>query len=293
MIEWLIKSKPLGKSRCFSFINKVRRTQINMASQDKIKTHQKDDGLLGVASRTNIKTGDVFSDVSSLIEKARHAAYKSVNVLLIQRNWLIGKRIHEEELKDTRKENYGLEIIKSLSKRLTEKYGKGFGRMSLYNFFTFYKEYPNIFQTPFGQSFLSWSHYLILLQVDDKKAREWYEKEASSESWSVRTLQRNVSTQYYYRILKSQKKELVAKRMLKKADDTPEYNQLEFIKNPTILEFLNLPENNEYIEKDLEECLIQNIKKFLMELGKGYAFVTSQKRIHTREKRLLHRPCFL
>ncbi len=191
-----------------------------MASQDKIKTHQKDDGLLGVASRASIKTGDVFSDVSSLIEKARHAAYKSVNVLLIQRNWLIGKRIHEEELKDTRKENYGLEIIKSLSKRLTEKYGKGFGRMSLYNFFTFYKEYPNIFQTPFGQSFLSWSHYLILLQVDDKKAREWYEKEASSESWSVRTLQRNVSTQYYYRILKSQKKELVAKRMLKKADDT-------------------------------------------------------------------------
>ncbi len=142
-----------------------------MASQDKIKTREKDDGLLGVASRTSIKTGDVFSDVSSLIEKARHAAYKSVNVLLIQRNWLIGKRIHEEELKDTRKENYGLEIIKSLSKRLTEKYGKGFGRMSLYNFFTFYKEYPNIFQTPFGQSFLSWSHYLVLLQVDDKKSQ--------------------------------------------------------------------------------------------------------------------------
>ena len=150
-----------------------------------------------------VETDDIFLDVSSLIEKARHAAYQTVNVLLIQRNWLIGKRIHEEELKDTRKENYGLEIITSLAKKLTKKYGKGYSRRGLYSFLDFYKTYPNIFQAMSEKSFLSWSHYLILLQVDDDTARGWYEKEASSQSWSVRALQRNVSTQYYYRLLKS------------------------------------------------------------------------------------------
>lgn len=229
-----------------------------------------------------IETEDVFYDVSLLIDKARFTAYQSVNVLLIQRNWMIGKRIHDEELKDTRKENYGLEIIKSLSKKLTEKYGKGFGRMSLYSFLSFYKNYPDIFQTSSGKSFLSWSHYLILLQVDDQNARKWYESEALSQSWSVRTLQRNASTQYYYRILKSQKKEIVKQEALQK-EEIDEDKKLDFIKNPAILEFLSLPEG-EYVEKNLENCLIQNMKKFLMELGKGYAFVASQKRIHTEKE---------
>ena len=123
---------------------------------------------------------------------------------------------------------------------------------------------------------------MVLLQVDDPTAREWYEKEALSQSWSVRTLQRNVSTQYYYRILKSQNKDLVEKEMLDKRNDSYEEMKLDFIKNPAILEFLDLHQSD-YVEKDLENCLIQNMKKFLMELGKGYAFVTSQKRIHTEK----------
>ena len=273
----------------------------HMGSQDKEKTKETESESFRASKEVSSKqeasessssfaysllaeTDDIFLDVSSLIEKARHAAYQAVNVLLIQRNWLIGKRIHEEELKDTRKENYGLDIIKSLSKKLTEKYRGGYGWRSLYNFLSFYKTYPNIFQTLSEKSFLSWSHYLILLQVDDDTARAWYEKEASSQSWSVRTLQRNVSTQYYYRLLKSQKKDLVKEEMLQKAGETPEDPNLEFIKNPAILEFLEIPENNDYVEKDLEKCLITNIKKFLMELGKGYAFVTSQKRIHTEKE---------
>ena len=96
-------------------------------------------------------------------------------------------------------------------KKITEKYGKGFSNRNLYSVFDFYKTYPNILQTVSAKSFLSWSHYLILLQIDDVDAREWYEKEALEQSWSVRTLQRNVSTQYYYRLLKSQKKDLVVK----------------------------------------------------------------------------------
>ncbi len=98
------------------------------------------------------KSEDIFSDISALIEKARHIGYRSVNLFVLKRNWLIGKRICEEELKDTRKENYGLEIIKNLSKKLTEKYGWGFSRRNLYNFVVFYRTYPNILQTPFAQS---------------------------------------------------------------------------------------------------------------------------------------------
>ena len=178
-----------------------------------------------------------------------------------------------------RKGNYGKEIIISVSKKLTEEYGKGFERSSVYSFVQFYKEYKDIFQTASGQSFLSWSHYLVLLQVFDKEARDWYESEALRETWSVRTLQRNVSTQYYYRILKSQKKDLVRKEMLSKSQGEGD-ERLEFVKNPAILEFLSLPEDNSYLEK----AILANLKDFLMELGKGYAFVASQKRIHTEKE---------
>jgi predicted nuclease of restriction endonuclease-like (RecB) superfamily len=199
--------------------------------------------------------------------------------LPVRRNWLLGKRIVEEELGTNRKGNYGKEIIISVSKKLTEEYGKGFERSSVYSFVQFYKEYKDIFQTASGQSFLSWSHYLVLLQVFDKEARDWYESEALRETWSVRTLQRNVSTQYYYRILKSQKKDLVRKEMLSKSQGEGD-ERLEFVKNPAILEFLSLPEDNSYLEK----AILANLKDFLMELGKGYAFVASQKRIHTEKE---------
>ncbi len=126
---------------------------------------------------------------------------------------------------------------------------------------------------------LSWSHYENLLQVYDKEAREWYAKEAAEQTWSVRTLQRNISTQYYYRILKSQDKSGVEEEMKKL---TSQYqNKLEFIKNPVIAEFLGMQENTSLYESDLEQCIIDNLQKFLMELGKGYAFVARQQHIHT------------
>lgn len=153
-------------------------------------------------------SGDILSDASLIIEAAQDTAYRAVNVALLQRNWLLGKRIAEEELTGNRQDDYGLEIIKRLSKQLNEKYGKGFTKTNLYHFYHFYKEYPDIFQTASGKSMpmLTWSHYLILMRVFDKTARDWYEKEAVHEVWSVRTLQRNVESQYYYRLLKSQSK---------------------------------------------------------------------------------------
>ena len=134
-----------------------------------------------------------------------------------------------------------------------------------------------------SQELLSWSHYAVLLQVDDKKARAWYEKEATEQTWSVRTLQRNVSSQYYYRMLQTQKREIVETEM---KELTAEYqsDKLEFIKNPMIAEFLGLASNTDFTESDFEKSILSNLQKFLMELGKGYAFVARQQHIHTEKQ---------
>ncbi len=141
---------------------------------------------------------------------------------------MIGYRIAEEGLKGADRAEYGASIIEKLSKMLTAEYGKGFTKTNLYNFYSFYKEYPEIFQTVSGKSLtlLSWSHYAILLQVKDKQARDWYEKEAVSQAWSVRTLQRNVSSQYYFRMLKTQKKDMVEKEMQDYYIDLVFYNYI-------------------------------------------------------------------
>ena len=132
-------------------------------------------------------------------------------------------------------------------------------------------------------NFLSWSHYRALLQVEDKAARDWYEKEASEQTWSVRTLQRNISSQYYYRMLKTQKKELVEDEM-KKLTASYQNDKLEFIKNPVVAEFLGFSQNADFTESDLEKSILSNLQKFLMELGKGYAFVARQQHIHTEKQ---------
>jgi predicted nuclease of restriction endonuclease-like (RecB) superfamily len=144
--------------------------------------------------------------------------------------------------------------------------------------------FPEIFHTVCGKSagVLSWSHYRILLQVNDKTAREWYKKEAYEQTWGVRTLQRNVSSQYYYRILKSQAKS--ASVEMQKIVKSYEQDKLEFIKNPMIAEFLGFSIDSSFSETELETSIISNLQKFLMELGKGYAFVARQQHIHTEKQ---------
>jgi predicted nuclease of restriction endonuclease-like (RecB) superfamily len=129
---------------------------------------------------------------------------------------------------------------------------------------------------------LSWTHYRILSQVEDKDARDWYAHEAFEQTWGTKQLQRNISTQYYHRMLKSQDKTAVENEMKQL---TSQYqNKLEFIKNPVIAEFLGMQEDTSYLESDLEQCIINNLQKFLMELGKGYAFVARQQHIHTEKE---------
>ena len=261
-----------------------------------------------------VKTTDISSDVSLIIEAAQRSAYTAVDQILVIRNWLLGKRISEADLAGTTKERYGAQIIVSLSKKLTAQYGKGFDRTSLYRFVQFYQMFPEIVAAVRQQSLeserteivaavrqqssgndnseivaslrpqsrlLSWTHYRILLQVPDSTAREWYAKEAYDEAWSSRTLQRNVSSQYYYRMLKTQDPSGVRTEMQELT--SPYQNKLEFIRNPVIAEFLGMEQDKKYHESDLEQTIINNLQKFMMELGKGYAFVARQQHIHTEK----------
>ena len=226
-------------------------------------------------------TNDIFKDVENIVEQARGYAYNAVNIAMVQRNWLLGKRIAEEELQGEDRAIYGKEVVKQLSLHLTNVYGKGFTQSNLYQFVQFYKFFPEIFHTVCVQSqILSWTHYRTLLRVTDKEARDWYLQEAINEMWSVRTLDRNISSQYYYRLLQSQNKKIVKEEMIQIT--TPfQQDKLEFIKNPIVAEFLGLAPNADFSETELESSIITHIQKFVMELGKGYAFVARQQHIKT------------
>ena len=230
-------------------------------------------------------TDNILSDVCYIIDSSQKIAFNAINLALIQRNWYLGKRIAEEDLKGKDRAEYGIEIIKSLSKSLTDIYGKGFNVRQLYYCESFYKTFPEILHTVCAKSYplLSWSHYRILLQVKDSTARDWYAKEALRETWNVRTLQRNIDSQYYYRLLKSQVKEPVRQEM-KELTSVYQQDKLEFIKNPVVVEFLGLTSDPSLNETTLESTIISNLQKFLMELGKGYAFVARQQHIHTEKE---------
>lgn len=146
----------------------------------------------------------LYNQASVVIEQARETAYRQVNEALVKRNWELGKLIAEEELNGQDRAIYGVAIIKALSKRLTNTFGKGFTKTNLYSFTNFYKMFPEIFHTLCGKSLnlLSWSHYRTLIQELNSNARAWYEREASEQNWSVRTLSRNISSQYYERHFK-------------------------------------------------------------------------------------------
>ena len=231
------------------------------------------------------KSNNLLEDIRQIIENARKYAYNAINVALVHRNWLLGKRIAEEELQGENRAKYGEELIEKLSKELSTIYGKGFDSSSLYKYARFYKLFPEILDSVSPESYpiLSWTHYRILLQVDNTDARNWYMKEAAQQTWSVRTLQRNISSQFYFRILQSQNKDLIEKEM-KQLTSSFQQDKLEFIKNPIVAEFLGLSPNSDFTESELETSIISNLQKFLMELGKGYAFVARQQHIHTEKQ---------
>ena len=235
----------------------------------------------------------LFNQASTVIEQARSTAYRQINETLVHRNWELGRMIAEEELKGNNRAKYGATIIKELSKRLTDAYGKGFTKRDIYHYLTFYKVYKNLFSpnsekvyllsTQFGM-LLSWTHYRILIQELNDDARKWYEREAADQNWSVRTLQRNISSQYYFRRLASHRKDLVDEEMLQLTKPLQTNDPTEFIKNPVVGEFLGFTADSSFRESDLEQSIIDNLEKFLLELGKGFAFVARQQHIHTEKE---------
>ena len=255
----------------------------------------------------------LVNDLRSIVSKARSKAFAAVNYSLVERNWRIGQRIVEQEQNGASRAEYGKHVIEVASAALTKEFGKGFSYTNIANYKRFYLTFSDlqILQTvseefkkqkhqtlsdessllpqkgqtqpaQFELRLLPWSHYERLIRVEDKKAREWYAKEAFEQGWSYRTLNRNINTLYYERLLMSTKKQPVVDEM---QDKTKAYQQdkLEYIKSPVVLEFLGLPEDTSLAESKLETAIINNLEKFLMEMGKGYALVARQQHIRTEE----------
>lgn len=219
-------------------------------------------------------------EIKSILAQARQKAYSAINSAMVEAYWNIGRRIVEEEQNGADRAEYGKQIIQTISEELTKEFGKGFSKRSIYEMRQFYTYFPDyqIMRTLFAQ--LSWSHFQRVLKVSKENARMYYLKEAAANMWSVRTLDRNISTLYYDRLLASSDKDTVKNEMLEKTRENP-LNPHNFIKNPTVLEFLNLPTNKSYTEAELEKALIDNLQEFILELGKGFAFVARQEHIRT------------
>lgn len=230
---------------------------------------------------TSVWDADFIVEIKRIINNARQKAYAAINSAMVEAYWQLGKRIVEQEQQGKGRADYGTQLLKSLSKELTDEFGKGFSVGSLYYYRQFYMTFPDIFATPWR--ILTWSHYKRLLQVTNAKARAWYLKEAAEQMWSYRTLDRNIGTQYYERLLLSQHKEIVETEM-KTLTENFEQDRMEFIKNPTVAEFIGLVPNSDFSESDLEAAIISNLQKFLLELGKGFSFVARQKLIRTEKK---------
>ena len=230
---------------------------------------------------TALSTEDIISDSVRIVRETQDSAYLYVNRALIARNWLLGKRIVEEELIGGNKENYGKSVIKNLSEELTKEFGKGYSERNLYAFVQFFKEFPEILQSLTAKSpLLSWTHYIRLMRVANPDARLWYHNQALEGRWSVATLNRSIDTRTYERLLKSPVRCETDTSETGTARDMNS-NRAEFIRNPVVAEFLDLSEDRGFTESELESAILNNLQRFMLELGKGFAFVARQKRIST------------
>lgn len=225
-------------------------------------------------------SADIIADIRQIIEKAKNFAYTSINTAMIQCNWLIGQRIVEEEQGGNSRAKYGKALLKNLAAKLTPIYGNSYSARRLQDYRQFYLYFKDIEIWHSRVPNLTWTHYRELLTVSDDVARQWYMQEASEGMWSVRTLHRNISSQYYHRLLQSQSKDAVINEM--RENTAPmQGDKLEFIKNPVVAEFLGLAQNEKFTETELETAIISLLQQFIMELGKGFAFVARQQHIRT------------
>lgn len=218
----------------------------------------------------------VVKEIRSILDTARSNVARQVNNELLHTYWNIGRIICEYEQSMPERADYGKQTLKELSKELTKEFGKGFSRANLYNMRLFYQSYDKI-QTVSGK--LSWSHYCELLSISDPDKRSFYEKEAVNSGWSVRELKRQIDSSLFERLLLSRgdanKEQVLALALHGNEIAQPK----DIIRDPYVFEFLGLPENRPVMESDLEQALVQQIEKFLLELGRGFMFVGTQQRV--------------
>lgn len=258
--------------------------------------------------KLTIEETSFIEDVRNIISTAKEHTYKTANLMIVISNWLVGRRIVIQEQNGKDRAEYGKRIISIASEELTCTFGKGYGETTLRNYRKFYLQFSNMqIQQPLLAEFekctpsiqqpllaesnsnefelrpqLSWMHYERLMRVDDKQARIWYMNAAANGQWSYRTLARNISTQYYYRLMQTpreQQKEVMDEMI----DKTKIFqkDKFDFIKNPVVAEFLGLPQSSAYSENKLESAIIDHIREFIMEMGRGFAFVARQQHIRT------------
>ena len=213
-----------------------------------------------------------YNEIKNILNMARNKVYKTANFVMVEAYWNIGKSIIEEQ-GGNEKAEYGAGLIKELSKQMTQDFGKGFTVTNLKYMRQFYLMFPNSHAL---RDELSWTHYRLLIKVENDNARDFYMQEAAKSQWSTRQLERQINSFFYERLLSSKNKKQVADEIqtlepAKKPDD--------IIRDPYVLEFLGLSSNDDFYESDLEQALITHLQKFLLELGRGFSFVARQKQI--------------
>ena len=247
-------------------VDKIEKTILR-----NIRSSQRE--LLLVGAKIHMPTENIYSEIRQTILEARHHVYTAVNSAMVQTYWNIGRIIVEHEQGGDARAEYGRELIKELAKRLTAEFGKGFTSTNLKYMRQFYLSFP-MGHSLRGQ--LTWTHYRMLLKVSNKQARDFYEDECAKSGWSSRQLERQINSFFYERLLASQDKKAVRQEIFEKE---PPKRPEDFIKDPYVLEFLDVKQNATVYEKDLETALINELQKFLLELGRGFAFVARQQHL--------------
>jgi len=223
-----------------------------------------------------IPSSDFFADVRRILADARRAAYTAVNSAMVAAYWEIGRRIVEEEQGGAAKSTYGEGLLRALSKDLTTEFGKGFSLANLKNFRKFYLTYPDGGKSYALRSLLTWTHHRLIMRVESPSAREYYITHSEQENWSTRTLERQIETSTYQRLLSTQTTPAGAPAALPSKPSIRD-----FIKDPYVLEFLGLPEDPAASETEVESAIISQLQSFLLEMGHGFSFVARQMRVST------------
>lgn len=230
-------------------------------------------------TRRNAGTTELLATLRALIQGGRQRVLRAVDVVQVQTCWEIGRHIVEFEQGGAARAEYGARLLPTLARSLTEEFGRGFDASNLRHMRVFYQLFPNHDAL---RRELSWTHYRILLRVESEPTRRWYMEEAARENWSTRALERQISTLYYERLLSSSDRPAAEQEAQEKLAglQTPR----DFVRDPVMLEFLGLPGTGKLLEADLERALLDNLQAFLLELGRGFAFVARQNRISTESK---------